>query len=63
MFYENCLSACEVFCDKMPEEKAKLVKLVGACALCLDWTRDHKTKDCQDKAADTAESSHIIITT
>ena len=39
-----------MFRGKLPEEKASLVQLAGVCALCLDWTRDHKAEDCQAKA-------------
>ena len=42
-----------------PEEKASLVQLAGACALCLDWTGDHKAKDCQAEVGVTAVSSHV----
>ena len=41
-----------------PKEKASLVQLAGACALCLDWTGDHKAKDCQAEVGVTAVSSH-----
>ena len=43
------MSVCEVFRDKSLEEKANLVQLASGCALCLDWTGDHKAKDCQAK--------------
>ena len=49
VYYKNRLSVCETFRDKSLEEKAGLVQLAGGCALCLDWTGEHKAKDCQAK--------------
>ena len=49
VFYINRLSVCGKFRGKSPDEKASIVLLAGVCDLCLDWTKDHKAKDCQAK--------------
>ena len=48
-YYKNRLSVCEVFRDNSLEERANIVQQASGCALCLDWTGDHKAKDCQAK--------------
>merc|ERR1711867_374666 len=48
-FYKNRLSVCDVFRDESLEERANIVQQTDACVLCLDWTGDHKAKDCQAK--------------
>ena len=40
--YVNQLTACAVFRIKSLDERVELVQLVGICALCLDWTKDHR---------------------
>ena len=50
LWYKNHLSVCEVFRAKSPEERAGLVQLTEGCALCLDWTGDHKARDCKAKS-------------
>ena len=49
VIYLNCLSVCEMFLGKSPEERADLVQLAEVCPLCLDWTKDHRAKDCRTK--------------
>ena len=51
IFYKSRLSACDIFKNKSVEERAALVEQVGACALCLDWTGDHKRDKCDAKLA------------
>ena len=49
VFYKNRLSVCEKFRGKTLEERAGLVQLAGGCALCLDWSGDHRAKECKAK--------------
>ena len=43
------MSVYDTFRDKSLEERANIVQQTSGCALCLDWTGDHKAKDCQAK--------------
>ena len=49
VIYINRLSVCVMFLGKLPKERAEVVQLAEVCPLCLDWTKDHRAKDCQAK--------------
>ena len=47
--YKSRLSACDAFRNKSVEERATVVENCGGCALCLDWTGNHKRDACDAK--------------
>ena len=47
--YRSRFSACDTFRKMSVPERASLVEKVGGCALCLEWTADHKRENCTSK--------------
>ena len=47
--WKTRLSACDEFNAMSVPERADLIEKCGGCALCLDWTSDHKRDNCTAK--------------
>ena len=47
--YMSRLSACALFVNMSAAERANTVQTAQGCALCLDWSGDHKRESCSAK--------------